>query len=225
MSRCLTVRPSEPPLWPPSFRQYFSKQAPLQFGETEANWVYAENGTFQISPSATKRHGAIRCSYTPLARGEGDDYVWWRDTVADMKPGTALSTDFFKVACTTADKATYENMHAGIVCIPEPTVRPTSGRRKSLGLNVIVIGFDSVSRLTWKRNLAKTYDHLVKALGAVVMEGYNIVGDATTAALLPLLTGKHELELPESRKRFHGAKPVDGHPWIWKDYKKMGYVT
>ncbi|KAI0240983.1 hypothetical protein LSAT2_003885, partial [Lamellibrachia satsuma] len=92
-------------------------------------------------------------------------------------------------------------------------------------LNVLMIGFDSVSRLTWMRNLPKTYDYLVKVLGAVVLEGYNIVGDATTAALLPMFTGKHELELPESRRRVKGAKPIDGLPWIWKEYKKLGYVT
>ena len=76
-----------------------------------------------------------------------------------MKPGTALRTDFFKVACTASDKATYEFMHTGYVRITEP---------KSLGLIALMIGFDSVSRLTWMRNRPKTYDHLVKVLGASI---------------------------------------------------------
>ena len=87
-----------------------------------------------------------------------------------------------------------------------------------------MVGFDSVSRMTWMRSLPKTYDYLVTVLGAVVLEGYNIVGDGTPAALLPILTGKPEQELPEAR-RGHKGNTVDGHPWIWKDLKRLGYVT
>ncbi|KAK2157320.1 hypothetical protein LSH36_193g02063 [Paralvinella palmiformis] len=62
-------------------------------------------------------------------------------------------------------------------------------------------------------------------LAGVVLEGYNIVGDGTTQALLPILTGHTDLELPEARRGFPGAKPVDGFPWIWKDFADAGYVT
>nr|KAG5697935.1 hypothetical protein BaRGS_026873 [Batillaria attramentaria] len=34
-----------------------------------------------------------------------------------------------------------------------------------------------------------------------------------------------EEELPESRRGWAGAKPVDDHPWLWKDFKRHGYVT
>ena len=40
-----------------------------------------------------------------------------------------------------------------------------------------------------------------------------------------LLTGQSEWEVPEARKEFPGAVNVDVYPWIWKDYKKAGYVT
>ena len=48
------------------------------------------------------------------------------------------------------------------------------------------------------------------------MEGYNIVGDGTPQALLPMLTGHTEAELPEARRGQDYANHVDGHPWIWK---------
>ena len=218
MSLCQCVRPDFP-LWPPQFSGLFLKPPPLECSQTEDNWVYVEKGTFQISSAATTRHGAIRCIYRPLYH-DGDFNTRWGETVADMKSGSPIKTDFFKVECTADDKAKHSNIHAGIAPIKEST----ASRQGSLDLNVLMIGFDSVSRLTWMRNLPKTYDYLVKVLGAVVLEGYNIVGDATTAALLPMFTGKHELELPESRRRV-GAKPIDDFPWIWKEYKKLGYVT
>jgi hypothetical protein len=51
--------------------------------------------------------------------------------------------------------------------------------------------------------------------------GYNIVGDGTPAALLPILTGQTELELPESRHNHAGADTVDRFPWIWNKFKGM----
>lgn len=54
---------------------------------------------------------------------------------------------------------------------------------------------------------------------------YNIVGDGTPQALIPILTGKTELELPDARKRISTAHTVNSYPFIWNDYKTYGYVT
>ena len=209
-------------LWPPYFKKYFRKPDSLKCSQTEENWVYASKGKLYVSPSAAMRHVNISCAYKPLHHGVDDFHTRWGATVADVKSGSPLVTDFFKVKCTANDSATYDNIHAGIAPIAEQS---TTGRNGSLDLNVLMIGFDSVSRMTWMRNLPKSYNYLVTVLGAVVMEGYNIVGDGTPQALLPILTGKTEPELPEARRGHRNAKPVDEHPWIWKDFKKLGYVT
>jgi hypothetical protein len=49
--------------------------------------------------------------------------------------------------------------------------------------------------------------------------GYNIVGDGTPSALLPILTGQTEQQLPEARRGHDGAETVDRFPWIWKKFK------
>lgn len=54
---------------------------------------------------------------------------------------------------------------------------------------------------------------------------YNIVGDGTPQALIPILTGKTELELPDTRKRIPNSNFVNVYPFIWKDFKEAGYVT
>ncbi|XP_076452645.1 uncharacterized protein LOC143288202 [Babylonia areolata] len=96
---------------------------------------------------------------------------------------------------------------------------------QNLNLSVFMLGFDSLSRMAWRRLLPKTHTLLVDRLGAIELEGYNILGDGTPAALLPILTGKMVVELPEARRGFKGAKPVDNHPWIWREFSKQGYVT
>ena len=40
-----------------------------------------------------------------------------------------------------------------------------------LGYNVLMFGFDSVSRMTFMRFLPKSYSYLIKELGSIVMKG------------------------------------------------------
>lgn len=99
-------------------------------------------------------------------------------------------------------------------------------RKKEVnGVNVIMMGFDSLSRNAVIRKLPKAYDYLTKVLHADVLKGYNIIGDGTPQALIPILTGQTELELPETRKRKFFSAFVNEYPMIWKEYQKAGYVT
>ena len=89
-----------------------------------------------------------------------------------------------------------------------------------------MFGFDSLSRNTFIRKLPKSYAYLRQTLDSIILEGYNIVGDGTPQALIPLLTGKIELELPETRKRMGDkANYVDVYPLIWRDFKDAGFIT
>ena len=91
--------------------------------------------------------------------------------------------------------------------------------------NVLILGFDSLSRNAFMRKMPKTYAYLLQELDAIVLQGYNIVGDGTPQALIPLLTGFTELELPEVRKRMSNSQNVDVYPMLWKEFRRHGYVT
>ena len=97
---------------------------------------------------------------------------------------------------------------------------------KRMPLNVLIWGHDSLSRNMFIRKLPKSYKYLMENLGGIVLNGYNIVGDGTSQALIPMLTGKTELELPETRKR-KGivAYNVNVYPFVWNDFKDQGYLT
>lgn len=213
-------------LWHPALKDYFKDVPPLQCSEEE-DWVYVDNGTFKISPNAIKNHGEIECRYIPIVRGSNDFVVLNGETINGMKDGTPLVSDFFEVLCGAGDKKIYKNIHSGIAYNAGLHARPADPgmARAALGLDVLMFGFDSTSRMTWMRNLPKTHQYFVNTLRGTVLEGYNIVGDGTPQALLPILTGKSEPELPEARRGKFRAKSVDGHPWIWKDFHRAGYVS
>lgn len=213
-------------LWHPELKQYFVDVPPLRCSDQE-NWVYVNNGTFKISEDSIRNHGKVTCDLIPYIRGNNDFAVAEGEAKLDIKDGTPLPTDFFTARCSSQDGHVYKNIHSGIAYKKDIHDRPkkNSLNKNSLGLNVLMFGFDSISRMTWMRNLPKSHEYFVNNLGAIVLEGYNIVGDGTPQALLPILTGKTESELPEARRGHAGASPVDNHPWVWKDLQNIGYAT
>lgn len=169
--------------------------------------------------------GPITCSFTDIIR-LGDSRFSEGDTKKSDSMYRMEASDVVKVDCHAANDAwngvlttTRYDQHVWDRTGWEYT------DEEGLKMNVLIFAIDSISRNTMIRKLPKTYKYLTEQLGALVLEGYNIIGDGTPQALTPMLTGKTELELPETRKRVKGASYVDIYPFIWNDYRKNGYVT
>ena len=92
----------------------------------------------------------------------------------------------------SGERPDFEQFVAQIHPEPETFDRVTHRRvfKDSLQMSVLIIGVESMSRVEFQRRLPLTYDYLKSDLRATVLNGYNIVGDATMAALLPMLTGE-----------------------------------
>lgn len=211
----------------PEIFKFFHQMDPLVCGE-ESEWVAVRGSVAAITEDAKAKHGDIECAFTEVLR-DGDDHVKRGFTTTTHDTFTFTNTDFYSVSCTAQDGKTWENTIAGIREAAEE-VKDNTGWDKlpqdALHLNYIMIGFDSLSRNTFIRTLPRSYDFLTKTLGAHVMQGYNIVGDGTPQQLIPILTGKTELELPETRRRMgNRAQFVNVFPFVWDDFKKNGYVT
>ncbi|KAK6979641.1 hypothetical protein BgiMline_020627 [Biomphalaria glabrata] len=190
----------------------------------EENWVSLHRGVFTITEAAATKHKNIRCDLFPVLK-ESDFKVVEGEPLKNFKNGTRITHDFFRVACTADDGAKYHNWHAGIRHDEDILEQKASVKVKGLDVDVIMIGLDSTSRLAWQRHLPLTRDYFVNVLNGIEMEGYNILGDGTPAAIMPILIGKREEELHEARRGYPGAKSVDDFPWIWKEFKQAGYVT
>lgn len=152
----------------------------------------------------------------PMVKSEGD---------APVK----LKTDFFRVECKTSDsQPPWNNLMAGIAFQPHIWARTGFDKLPSsaAGLNFLMLGFDSLSHLTFQRKLPNTHQYIKDELEAVTLNGYNIVGDGTPQALIPILTGKTEKELPEVRRRkLFRSNYVNAYPFVWNNFSSAGYVT
>ena len=90
----------------------------------------------------------------------------------------------------------------------------------------MLISYDSVSRSSWLERLRKTNKLIFKKMKFELLKGYNIVGDGTPAALIPIYTGQTEEELPNVLKNNPNARYVDeAYPFIWKELHKKGYIS
>jgi len=151
-------------------------------------------GTFRLSQEALQKHGPIVCAYRPILRSK-DDFSTMEGArlfpVVDKMP---LVSDFFRADCRARDGSFYSNIHSGIMFdaglhmrsfiilfninnkkiiiifflfrhIWNPMVKT------HLGYNVLMFGFDSVSRMTFMRFLPKSYSYLIKELGGIVLKG------------------------------------------------------
>ncbi|CDW60921.1 DUF229 domain containing protein, partial [Trichuris trichiura] len=200
----------------------FHSVAPLNCSN-ESNWFTARNGKLILMQEAVRQNASIQCELQPIVFN--DDFTVKTLNRSEAKDNMSLQTDFFKIQCATADGKNYTNYHATIVPKESMNERanPVNGFKRPL--NFYFLGFDSVSRMSFMRKLKETYKYITEELNGTVLEMYNVVGDGTPAALLPILTGKTEEELPETRRSQRNASFVDVYPFIWKELKQLGYAT
>lgn len=90
-----------------------------------------------------------------------------------------------------------------------------------------MLSLDSVSRKKWLTQLPRSSEFLLDELGTNILTGYNIVGDGTPAALIPMLTGRHEEELPTTLKNAADSVEVDkAYPFVWQNFSDvLDYAT
>ncbi|KAF5295399.1 hypothetical protein FQA39_LY13060 [Lamprigera yunnana] len=214
------------PVDAPEMMKFVKYVPPINCSSAGIDWVICENSECKIQERAKAIFGKIKCLFTDLIRT--DDFNSEQGgTVNTDAYYKLVKSDVVKVSCNSEDGQVWS---ATLTAIRDSKkIRERTGWKfvpeDSLKLNVLMLGFDSLSRNTFIRKLPKSYKYLIEVLKGDVLKGYNIIGDGTPQALIPILTGKTELELPETRKRKSNSNYVNVYPFAWNDFKKNGYVT
>jgi hypothetical protein len=115
------------------------------------------------------------------------------------KSQVAINEDMIRVDVTTTSNRIQTDFHLKI--FPKSYVSKRQKKEGLSSMNIIMIGLDSTAHSHFQRKLGKVYKFLKDDLRSFIFNGYSIVGDGTTPALLALLTGRKEEELPEGRHR------------------------
>ncbi|XP_044268518.1 uncharacterized protein LOC123013800 [Tribolium madens] len=213
------------PVFSPEMMKFVHEESPIDCSSAGTDWVKCEGSECRIQDEIKAKYGRVTCSFTDIIRINDFELTNGETTHSDSYYKLEKS-DVVKVSCRS-QTAQWSATLTGIRL--DKTIWERASWSKlppdAVKYNVLMFGFDSISRNSFVRKLPKSYKFLTEILHGDVLQGYNIIGDGTPQALIPILTGKTELELPDTRKRFTNTKFVNSYPFIWNEYRNAGYVT
>lgn len=175
------------------------------------------------------------CTYTPLFRPSNEptnnNYLRYLTESSPFKNSVEIDHEFVKTTCYDRnERNVYNNFHAFIQrndsldsILHDRLLRHVVREGITERLNVMMIGMDSVSRLSFIRQMVKTKSFLEEELGAFDMAGYNKVADNTFINIVPMMQGKFVSEMPWDESM--SAEPFDKYRFIWNNYSDSGYRT
>lgn len=163
-------------------------------------------------------HNISECTYSFVEWHENDFNFTIRNTNTKIQNGSKLNLEkeFHYLSCELNNTFKY---NASFARIFNPK---RSALKKQKPINILLVGFDSISRLDFMDYLPLSSNYLINHMKSNVLTRYNIVGDGTPAALIPLLTSYHEHELPNTIKNTNNSNYVDlAYPMIWSNFSDL----
>ncbi|CAH0718371.1 unnamed protein product, partial [Brenthis ino] len=213
------------PFSPIAMKYHKEKPKVVCYGE---DWVECNLSECKVTQKILNRMKNIKCLYKDIIYLDDHHYnVAPPVTVYNDDVYTLNKSDSVKISCFGHDKygfglisSRWYGYKTGIRPIPPRKV--PAGRENSI--NILIFGFDSASHNGFQRKLPKTHKFLIE-MGAVILKGYNIVGDGTPDALFPILSGRTELQHPKARQTYSKNIYLDPDLFIFHTAKLDGYQT
>lgn len=153
------------------------------------NWGFIDRTShvWIINMKIKNTIGFIKCKYRKISRI--DDFQVHHGKFRELKEGDKILDDVFEIACNGFRKkdnvsVNFENVFVQVVEIEIEKKKERNILFNHSGCNpydVMLISYDSVSRVSFINRLKKTFDFINKSQNFYVLNGYNIVGDGTPA--------------------------------------------
>ncbi|KAL3125034.1 hypothetical protein niasHT_000639 [Heterodera trifolii] len=212
--------------------KFYKKQPPLVCNDRKDKepWVFIDEDRRIMATEKAQNIGVdkIKCLWSFYER-ISDTELKWTPREAFKFGDLVEKGDFVKVDCSGPGRRKWSNAFMVVVPTADKIKRLKLVRANATGpppLSVYMLSFDSLSQMSFRRNLPKTMAFLENEMKSVVFNGYNIVGDGTPQAFIPILTAQTEEELPLTRKRYRSASFVDEvYPFAWRNFSAAGYAT
>ncbi|XP_017057377.2 uncharacterized protein LOC108098752 [Drosophila ficusphila] len=163
------------------------------------------------------------CSYQKIIYGESVDHYDRKGNKTYFSQDYLVPLDIegMLVDCRTADEKRVLQKDAFMFVQHKEPPQNSPPKRKP---SVIMYGIDTVSRTNLRRMMPMVYEFL-KSPGWFEMMGYNKVADNSFPNIFAMLTG-YSPESAESQVcNTDDEGCLDEIPFIWKEYKKEGYLT
>jgi hypothetical protein len=154
--------------------KFLRNEAPIECDKEPEDWVVCYLSLCTIKKHIIEQKGVVQCDFSDVIR-EGDFGIRLADPVRTTKKYLLQNSDAVRVKCRAVDGSLWYGTLIGI----RKDVTLMKKKNSAKGFNVLMFGFDSLSRNAFKRSLPKSYEYLQKELKAHVLKAYNIIGDGT----------------------------------------------
>lgn len=168
-----------------------------------AEWGYLKFNHWHLNLTVVKVLKHLKCQYRSVTRI--NDFKLKYSEMMDLQDKQSIDDDVIEVTC----KAEFFHRpmvfnHLYVQIVPKINAQMDYTKIDTAGtckpLNVILLSYDSLSRVSWFKRLPRTTDFILNEMKFDVLYGQSILGDGTPACMIPLLTGKTEEELPSALK-------------------------
>ena len=163
------------------------KTIPSKPCKIKKNPGYIKDNIWHLYDKNNNDNKTPECFYREILRI--DDF---KTKLGENKPlmdGQKILHEVFEVTCNEKNTRSKFNsvfaqivskLNAGNTSVKDESLHK-SDKNNCTPLNVMLISYDSVSRVSWVKRLPLTYKYITEAKNFEILNGYNIVGDGTPA--------------------------------------------
>ena len=166
------------------------KSTPSKPCKIAQNPGYIKDNVWHLYENTKSKYPSLKCSYREIERV--DDFKTKAGDEKLLVDGQRILDEVFEVKCfENKDRSNFRfsSVFAQIVSKLNGTVdnnenilhKPDANNCSPL--NVMLLSYDSVSRVSWINRLPLTHKFITEKMNFDIINGYNIVGDGTPAGM------------------------------------------
>lgn len=231
------------PAWDASISRYTSKKNTLDcesiFGKNATHTrplSYTRDNKLYFSLLDGETSSNFSCCYKSIKRSADNDGDLLINQTCTPWTQNGLEGPESLIEINCERPHVYKNVHMFIKLDKKEEDRLDKLAEEKLNdddrYSVLLLGFDTMSRLNQYRQLSQTLRILRKQYEVLEFYGFNKVGENTFPNLVPLLSGLKPQQLDESgcwtgNKTFHSESSAtfDGCKFLWDSFAEVGYRT
>ncbi|ODN06288.1 Alpha-(1,3)-fucosyltransferase C [Orchesella cincta] len=138
---------------------------------------------------------------------------------------TSVNGTFTKIVDMHAFVHLNASVKALVQNITEERLKGSNQNSTQKLVNVLVLGLDTFSRMSFIRQMPKSHSFLLNELDAVEIKGYNKIAHNTFLNVLATLTSLNDVMEKDINSSCKVNNMFDNCPFIWKNYSQHGFLT
>ena len=160
--------------------------------KVKVEWGFLRNNRWYFNKDILNGFNNIQCKYRNLTRE--NDFLLIYSNYSDLTDAQLILNDVIEVVCVANSfRVKYKSLFAQIVnrlkYMPDKLPHSIKTNNKCKPMNILLLSYDSLSRVSWFKRLPKTSEYILNEMKFNLLYGQNILGDGTPACMIPLLAG------------------------------------